>query len=83
MVSTLVARSAEIQAGYSECDDERRKGEIAMRWHTSRRSFDEGAFCEDDREWWTAYVNEGLVFGVAEVAKLWSTEQFLFILKTN
>jgi hypothetical protein len=53
-----------------------------MRWHTSRRSFDEGAFCDGDKERWTAYVNEGLVFGVAEAAKLWSTEQFR-ILKTH
>jgi hypothetical protein len=40
MASTLVAKSAEIQAGYSECDDEGRKGEIAMGCHTSMRSFD-------------------------------------------
>jgi hypothetical protein len=43
MVSTLVAKSAEIQADYSECDDEGRKREIAMECHTSMRSFDEGA----------------------------------------
>jgi hypothetical protein len=30
MVSTLVAKSAEIQADYSECDDEGRKREIAI-----------------------------------------------------
>ena len=42
------------------------------------RSFDEEAFCDGDEEGWTAYVNGGLVFGVAEVAKLWSDGQFLF-----
>ena len=78
MISKLVAKSAEEQAGYSATDDERRKEEIAMRWHATRRSFDEGAFCDGDEEGWKAYVNGGLVFGVAEVAKLWSTEQFLF-----
>jgi hypothetical protein len=68
MISKLVAKSAVIQAGYSATDDERRKRETAMWWHTTRRSFDEGAFCEGDKEWWTAYVNKGLVFAVAEVA---------------
>jgi hypothetical protein len=43
------------------------------------RSFDEGAFCCDgDEEGWEAYVNGGLVFAVAKVAKLWSAEKFLF-----
>ena len=42
------------------------------------RSFDEEAFCDGDEEGWTAYVNGGLVFGVAEVAKLWSDGQVLF-----
>jgi hypothetical protein len=79
MVSTLVAKSAAIQAEYSECNDERRKGEMAMGCHTSMRSFDEEAFCCDgDEEGWTAYVNGGLVFGVAKAAKLWSDGQFLF-----
>jgi hypothetical protein len=48
MVSALVAKSAEIQADYSECDDGDRKREIAMECHTSMRSFDEGAFCISD-----------------------------------
>ena len=78
MTSKLVAKSADEQAGYSATDDERRKEEIAMWWHATRRSFDEGAFCEGDKEWWTAYVKKGLVFAVAEVAKLWSAGQFRF-----
>jgi hypothetical protein len=79
MVSTLVAKSAAIQAEYSECNDERRKGETGMGCHTSMRSFDEEAFCCDgDEERRTAYVNGGLVFGVAKAAKLWSDGQFHF-----
>jgi hypothetical protein len=49
-----------------------------MWWHTTRRSFGEGAFFNGDEEKWTAYVNEGLVFAVAKAAKLWSDGQFLF-----
>jgi hypothetical protein len=78
MTSKLVAKSADEQAGYSATDDERRKEKIAMWWHATRRSFDEGAFCEGDEKWWTAYVNEGLVFAVAKAAKLWSGGQFRF-----
>jgi hypothetical protein len=78
MISKLVAKSADEQAGYSATDDERRKEKIAMWWHATRRSFDEGAFCEGDEKWWTAYVNEGLVFDVAKAAKLWSGGQFRF-----
>jgi hypothetical protein len=78
VISKLVAKSAEEQARYSATDDGRRKEEIAMWWHATRRSFDEGAFCKGDKEWWTAYVKKGLVFAVAEVAKLWSAGQFRF-----
>jgi hypothetical protein len=52
---------------------------IAMEYHTSMRSFDEGAFCCDgDEEGWQGLLKGGLVFGLAKVGKLWSTEQFLF-----
>jgi hypothetical protein len=43
------------------------------------RSFDEGAFCGDgDEEKWKGLLKGGLVFSLAEVAKLRSTEQFIF-----
>jgi hypothetical protein len=76
MVSALVAKSAAIQAGYSKCDDDRKRA-IAMKCHTSMRTFDVGAFFDGDEEKWTAYVNGGPVFGVAKAAKLWSDGQFL------
>jgi hypothetical protein len=60
MASALVAKGAEIQADYSECDDVGRKREIAMECHTSMRTFDEGAFFDGDEEGWKAYVNGGL-----------------------
>jgi hypothetical protein len=56
----FVAKSAEIQADYSECDDVGRKREIIMECHTSMRTFDEGAFFDGDEEGWKAYVNGGL-----------------------
>jgi hypothetical protein len=64
MASTLVAKSAEIQAGYSKCDDDGKR-KIATKCHTSMRTFDVGASFDGDEEKWTAYMNGGLVFGVA------------------
>jgi hypothetical protein len=77
MASALVAKSAEIQAGCSKCDDDGKR-KIAMKCHTSMRTFDVGAFFDGDEEKSTAYMNGGLVFGVAKAAKLWSDGQFLF-----
>jgi hypothetical protein len=79
MVATLVDVSDTIQAHYSNCTDEKMKEELAMEYHTTRRSFDEGAFCRPgDLEEWKATVRGGLVFGLAAVQKLWFDEAFLW-----
>jgi hypothetical protein len=50
-----------------------------MKYHTTMRSFDEGAFCSaDDLEEWKATVRGGLVFGLAAVHKLRFDQEFLF-----
>jgi hypothetical protein len=72
MVATLVEESAVIQGGYSKCTDEKNKEKLAMKFHTTRRSFDEGVFCcADDFEEWKATAKGGRVFGLAEFMKLW------------
>jgi hypothetical protein len=87
-VSALVDKSTAIEGAYSKCTDEDNKRKLAMEYHTSMRSFDEVAFCcAGDKEEWKAAVNGGLVFSlaIAEVAKLWFENNFLFehTLKTN
>jgi hypothetical protein len=78
-VCTLVDKSAEIQADYSKCTDEDSKRKIAMEYHTTMRSFEEGAFCSAGvKEKWKGLLEGGLVFSLAEVQTLWSTKQFLF-----
>jgi hypothetical protein len=79
-VCALVDKSAEIQAGYSKCNDEDSKRKIAMEYHTSMRSFHEVAFCSAGvKEKWKGLLKGGLlVFSLAEVQALWSTKQFLF-----
>jgi hypothetical protein len=53
MVATLVDVSDTIQAHYSDCNDEKIKEELAMEYHTTRRSFDVSVFCRpgDTKEW--------------------------------
>jgi hypothetical protein len=42
MVATLVAESAVIQDDYSKCTNEKNKEKLAMEYHTTMRSFNEG-----------------------------------------
>ena len=79
MVATLVDRSAEIQAKYSNCTDEKIKEKLAMEWHTTRRSFDQFVFCSSgDKEEWNTAVERGLVISLAKVQQLWSDKGFRF-----
>ena len=77
MVATIVDVSDTIQAHYSDCTDEKMKEELAMKYHTTRRSFDVSVFCRPgDTEEWKTTVERGLAFGLAEVQRLWSAEAF-------
>ena len=79
MVATIVDVSDTIQAHYSNCNDEKIKEELAMKYHTTRRSFDVSVFCRpgDTKEWKTT-VERGLVISLAKVQRLWSDEEFLW-----
>jgi hypothetical protein len=66
MVAALAEESALIQAGYSKCTDEKTKEKFAMKFHTTRRSFDQGTFCCPTyvEEWKVTLRRAGPVFGL-------------------
>jgi hypothetical protein len=64
---------------YSKCTGEKTKEEFAMKFHTTRRSFDQRIFCcPADVEERKATLRRGPVFKPAEVQKLWFNNKFSF-----